>query len=145
MEGRRTHEAGLLERSNDARLVRRGDDGHWVALILHPLQLLIGARALNTLLGELLRDFLKFTTDELVLLFLWHAEVVLLLQTEDHVAEVVAYEVLEEAINGVGLVDVVLLHDLVGEVGACFESETLRLAESVVTVEEDVFDLCNTM
>jgi hypothetical protein len=35
----------------------------------------------------------------------------------------------------------VLLEHLVGEIGTCLEGETLRLAEGVVTVEEDVLDL----
>ena len=39
--------------------------------------------------------------------------------------------------------EVVLLHHLVGEIGTCFECKTLGLAEGVVTVEEDVFDLLN--
>ena len=65
----------------------------------------------------------------------------LLLEADEHVAEVVTDEVLEERVDSVGSVDVVLLHHLIGEIGTCFERETLRLAESVVTVEEDVFDL----
>ena len=65
----------------------------------------------------------------------------LLLEADEHVAEVVADEVFEERVDSVGSVDVVLLHHLIGEIGTCFERETLRLAESVVTVEEDVFDL----
>ena len=34
-----------------------------------------------------------------------------------------------------------LLEHLVGEIRTCLEGKTLRLAEGVVTVEEDVLDL----
>lgn len=136
-----THETGLLERGDDTRFGGRRDDGHRVALIMSPLQHLVGSWALHAALGELLRDFLELTGDERLLLFIAHLEVVLLHESLDHAAEVHAHEVGEEAIDGVFLVDVVLLHDLVGEIGAGFESETLRLAESVVAVEEDIFDL----
>ena len=74
-----------------------------------------------------------------------HGEVVLLLKANEHVAEVVAYEVFEQRVGVVGGIDVVLLHHLIGEIGTCFERETLRLAESVVTVEEDIFDLLETL
>ena len=130
-----THETSLLERGDHTRFGGRRDDGHRVALIMSPLQHLVGSWALDAALGELLRDFIKLTRDERILLFIAHLEVVLLHESLDHAAEVHAHEVGEEAI------DVVLLHDLVGEVGAGFEGETLRLAESVVTVEEDIFDL----
>ena len=63
------------------------------------------------------------------------------MKSSDHAAEVHADELAEQAINGVGFVDIVLLANLVGELRASFEGETLRLAESVVTVEEDVLDL----
>lgn len=65
----------------------------------------------------------------------------LLLEADEHVAEVVAYEIFEERVDIVSGIDVVLLHHLIGEIGTCFEGETLRLAESVVAVEEDVFGL----
>ena len=136
-----THKTGLLEGGNDARLGRGGDDSHWVALVVSPLQLLVRTWALHTASGQLLGDLVELTVDELVLLIFTHLEVMLLHESLDHPAEVHAHEVGEEAIDGVGLVDVVLLHDLVGKVGACFEGETLRLAESVVAVEEDILDL----
>lgn len=39
-------------------------------------------------------------------------------------------------------VDLVLLEDLVGKIGARLESITLRDDESVVAVEENVLELC---
>jgi len=36
------------------------------------------------------------------------------------------------------------LHDLVGEISTGFEGKTLRLAESVVTIEENIVDLYDT-
>ena len=137
----RTHEVGLLEGGNDTRLSRRGDDSHRVALSLDPLHLLRHPWALLALGRELLGDLVELAGDEGVLLFLIHGEVVLLLEAEEHVAEVVAHEVLEKGVDIVDGVDVVLLHHLIGEVGTSFEGETLRLAESVVTVEEDVLGL----
>jgi hypothetical protein len=70
---------------------------------------------------------------------------VLLLEPDEHVAEVVAHEVFEQRVGIVGGIDVVLLHHLIGEIGTCFEGETLRLAESVVTVEEDVLGLLDIL
>lgn len=65
----------------------------------------------------------------------------LLLKADEHVAEVVADEILKEAVGGVAGIDVVLLEHLVGEVGTCLEGQTLGLAKGVVAVEEDVLDL----
>jgi hypothetical protein len=53
----------------------------------------------------------------------------------------VAHEVFEEAVGGVGSVDLVLGEDLIGEVGTSLEGDTLGLAQGVVTVEEDVLAL----
>ena len=65
----------------------------------------------------------------------------LLLKTGHHASEVLANEVFEEGVGGIALRLVVLLEDLIGEVGTCFESKTLREAKGVVAVEEDVLDL----
>ena len=137
----RTHEVGLLEGGNDTWLCRCGDDGHWVALLLDPFHLLGDTWALLALLRELGCDGRELTTDVVLLLVLAHLEVVLLLESNEHVTEVVSHEVVEEGVDIVGCIDVVLLEHLVCEFSTCFESETLRLAEGVVTVEEDVFDL----
>lgn len=110
-------------------------------MILDPLQLLIGAGAFLALLRELLGDSVKLSGDILVHFILAHLEVVLLLQANEHVAEVVADEVFEEGVDIVSGIDIVLFHDLIGEIGTGLEGQTLRLAEGVVTVEEDVFDL----
>jgi hypothetical protein len=136
-----THEVALLERGDDTRLGGGRDDGHGVALLLHPLELLSHARALSALLRELLGDLAELTSHEVVLLLLWHLEVVLLLQAENHVAEIVPHEVFEQRVGVVSGLDVVLLHDLVGEIRTCLERQTLGLAERVVAVEEDVLDL----
>jgi hypothetical protein len=66
---------------------------------------------------------------------------VLGLQGIEHAAEVVADKVFEQLLSGVLVVDLVLCEDLIGELGAGLESQTLRLAERVVAVEEDVLDL----
>jgi hypothetical protein len=110
-------------------------------LSLDPLELLSHAWALGALLGELLGDLAKLTGNEVLLLLVRHGEVVLLLQADEHVAEVVADEVFEEGVGVVGGIDVVLLHHLVGEISTSLERQTLGLAEGVVAVEEDVFDL----
>lgn len=65
----------------------------------------------------------------------------LLLETDAHAAEVLADEVFEEGLGGVTGVDVMLLQDLVGEVGTGLEGEVLAEAQCVVAVEEDVLDL----
>ena len=140
-----THEIGLLERCKNAWLSRGRDDSHWVALSLSPLHLLSHAWALLALVRKLLGDRVKLTSNELLLLVITHGEVVLLLQSDEHVAEVVTDKVLEERVDVVGGIDVVLLHHFVGEVGTSLEGKTLRLAESVVTVEEDIFDLGNRL
>ena len=110
-------------------------------MVLGPLELFGDTGALDALLGELFDDLAELTVDELVNLVAAHLEIVLLLQAEEHVAEVVADKVLEERVGVIVGVNVVLLEYLVGEIGACLEGKTLRLAEGVVTVEEDVFDL----
>ena len=108
---------------------------------MHPREHLIGTGTFLTPGGEFLGDLLKLTGDVRILLLLAHCEVVLLLQTYDHVTEVVPDEVRQEAVDRVGFTDVVLLHNLIGEISACFERKTLRLAKRIVTVQEDVFDL----
>jgi hypothetical protein len=68
---------------------------------------------------------------------------VLGLQGEQHAAEVVADEVLEQGLGRVALVgDAMLVEDLVGELGAGLKGQVLRLAEGVVAVEQDVLGLC---
>ena len=134
-------EADLVERGKDARFCRSADDGHWVALLLEPCQLVTCTWALLALLGELGSDATKFLVDVLLDLVIWHLEVVLLLEIGDHASEVLAYELLEELVDSVAFFLVVLLEKLVGEVCTSFEGETLGEAESVVTVEEDILDL----
>ena len=135
------HEVRLLERSNDPRLCGSRHNAHRVALRLGPLELLRHARALGALLAELLGDAVELHADVFLDFVLLHLEVVLLLQAEEHVAEVVANEVLQEAVGVIAGIDLVLLEHLVGEIGASLEGETLGLAERVIAVEEDVLDL----
>ena len=134
---------GLLERGNDSALGGGADDGHGVALVLKLLQLLGDARTLNSLLTELLGDRAELARHEVIDVLVTHGEAVLLLQTVEHAAEVVADVVLEQLGTGVvrRVLDIVLLHHLVGEVGAGLESKMLRLDERVVAVEHDVLDL----
>jgi hypothetical protein len=70
-----------------------------------------------------------------------HFEVVLLLQSLEHVAEVVADELFKERVCVIFGVYLVLCEYLIAEIGTCFESETLRLTERVVAVKEDILDL----
>lgn len=139
--GEEAHEVGLLEGCNDTWLGGGRDDRHWVALSLGPLELLSDTWALDALLAQLGSDAAELHVDILVDLLRRHGEVVLLLEADEHVAEIVADEVLEQRVGGVASIDAVLLQNLIGEVGTSFEGETLRLAEGVVAVEEDVLDL----
>jgi len=68
-------------------------------------------------------------------------EVEFLLQGDDHAAEVLADEVVEQLGAGVSLVDFVFGEDLVGEVGAGFEGEFFAKDEGVIAVEEDFGNL----
>ena len=65
----------------------------------------------------------------------------LLLESDEHAAEVFPYELLEKGVDGVGGIDVVLLQHFIRELRACLERQTLRLAESVVAVKENIFHL----
>ena len=135
------HEVGSLQTGNDTGLGRRADDGHGVALGFDPLHLLSDTGAFLAFLGELLGDTSEFLGDIVVLLLRAHGEVVLLLEADEHVAEVVANEIFEQRVGGVAGIDAVFLHDLIGEVRTSLEGQTLRLAQRVVAVEEDVFNL----
>jgi hypothetical protein len=123
--GEEAHEVGLDEGGDDAGLGRGRDDGHGVALLLEPLELLGDAGALDALLRELLDDLAELAVDVLVDFFGGHFELVLLLQADEHVAEVVADKVLKQGVGIVFGIDVVLLEHLVGEVGTCLKGETL--------------------
>ena len=70
-----------------------------------------------------------------------HGEVLLGLEGLEHAAEVVSDKVLEQLLGRVALRLALLLEDLIGELGAGLEGETLRLAECVVAVEQDVLGL----
>lgn len=134
-------DAGLLYGGNDTALGRGADDGHGVALFLELVKLSGNTGALDGLLAELLGDSTKLLLDIVVELGVGHGEVVLLLEALEHATEVVSDEVLEQRVGGVAGVDVVLLHDDVGQLSASREGHTLRLDERVVAVEHDVLDL----
>ena len=134
-------DAGLLQASNNTWLRTGADDTHRVSLLLELGQLLWCAWAWLALLTELLGDAAEFLCNVVVEFLRSHGEVVLLLQADAHATEVLANEVVEERLGGVPGVDVVLLHDLVGQVGASLEGEVLTEAEGVVAVEEDILDL----
>lgn len=136
-----TEQVGLLQGCQDTRLGRGRDDSHRVTLLLSPLELLRHAGALGAFLAELLGDLAQLPSDVVLTLLITHGEVVLLLQTDEHVAEVVAHKVLQERIGVVAGVNLVLLQHLVGEIRTCLERQTLRLAERVVAVEQDILDL----
>lgn len=68
-------------------------------------------------------------------------EVEVFLQGDDHAAEVLADEVVEQLGAGVAFLDFVFGEDLVGEVGAGFEGEFFAEDEGVVAVEEDFGNL----
>ena len=135
-------DANLLDRGNDTWLSRGGDNRHLVALVLDPLHHLWHAWAWLALLGQLSGDGTKLTVDVGIDLLWAHLEVVDLLQLVAHAAEVLANERLEQLVHIVLVVDVVLLENLVAEVGASLEGEELGLGERVVAVEENVVDLC---
>lgn len=59
----------------------------------------------------------------------------LLLEVDHHATEVLTNEVFEERVDSVAVGLAILLQQLISEVCTSFESQTLREAESVVTVE----------
>jgi hypothetical protein len=65
----------------------------------------------------------------------------LLLQTDHHATEVLTDKCLKKLMNGVALLDLVVLKDFICEVCACFKSEPLGQNEGVVAIEEDILDL----
>ena len=90
------HQVGLLERGHDARLGRSADHGHRITLLLQLLELLGHARARLSLFIEFLNHFAQFGFHVVLKLLWFHGEVVLLLQTDHHAAEVLADKVLEQ-------------------------------------------------
>src|ERR1700722_15529565 len=74
-------------------------------------------------------------------LFLRQLEVVLLLQGHYHTTEVLPNKVNDELIPSVAVSDSLFRKDLIGEVSTCFEGNLFGENKSVVTVEQEVFDL----
>lgn len=118
-------DVGLLERGNDTGLGRGADNRHGIAGLVQALKLFGGTRAWLALGLELGSDCAQLLADVLLELICGHLEVVLLLETNHHAAEVLANEGFEEVINGVALLDLVDLEEFIGEIGAGFEGETL--------------------
>ena len=100
-----------------------------------------GAGAFFTMGENLLDHFIHLTADILFKLVLGEGEVVILLKRTHHTTEVLANIGLDQLFAGISLALVLRLHDLVGEVGTCFECKFLGEHESIVAVEEEVFDL----
>lgn len=65
----------------------------------------------------------------------------LLAEAEQHAAEVLADEFGQERFTGIVGVEVVLLEDVVGEIGASGEGEFLGENKGVVAIEEEGSDL----
>ena len=126
--GEVVHDVGLLKTGNHTRLCTGADNAHGVSLLLEFLQLLRCTRAWLALLTELLGDTTEFLANVVVKLFWRHGEVVLLLKTDTHATEVLPNEVFEEGFGGIAGIDVVLLHDFIGEVGTSLEGEVLAEA-----------------
>ena len=119
------HLIRLDQARHDSALRARAHHGHGVALLLQVLQLLRGAGALGALFAELGGDAVELLAHVELQLVLGQLKVVLLLQAEQHAAEVVADKVFEEGVGGVAFREAFLLQDLVGEVGASLEGATL--------------------
>jgi hypothetical protein len=131
----------LLDTGDNAGLGRGADNGHRVALLLSPLKLLGNTRARLALLAQLGSDGAELAVNISINLLGGHGEAMLLLETDEHATEVVANKVFEELVDSVSLGLAPLLKDLVGQVGASLEGKTLRQAEGVVAVEQNVLDL----
>ena len=126
--GEVVHDVGFLETGNHTRLCTGADNAHWVSLLLELLQLLWCTRAWLAFLAEFLCDSTEFLTNVVVKLLWRHGEVVLLLKTDAHATEVLPNEVFEEGFGGIAGIDVVLLHDLIGQVGTSLEGKMLAEA-----------------
>jgi hypothetical protein len=132
---------GLLQRRDDTRSGGGGHDGHWVPLALQPLESLRHTVAHGGLGPQLGDDGVDLAGDVSVNLLGGHGEAMLFLQADHHAAEVLANKGLQKLMHSVALGDLVVLEDLIGEVGAGLEGQLLREDESVVAVEKDVLDL----
>ena len=126
--GEVVHDVGLLKTGNHTRLCTGADNAHGVSLLLEFLQLLRCTGAWLALLTELLGDTTEFLANVVVKLFWRHGEVVLLLKSDTHATEVLPNEVFKEGFGGIAGIDVVLLHDFIGEVGTSLEGEVLAEA-----------------
>ena len=117
--------ADLLYAGDDTGLGGGADNGHGVALLLQALKLLRNAGAGLALLAQLGGDGAELAVNVGIDLIRGHGEAVLLLQADEHAAEVVADEVLQQLLNGVALRLAPFLQDLVSQVRAGLEGQTL--------------------
>jgi hypothetical protein len=117
--------ASLLDASDDTGLGRGADDGHGVALLLGPFQLLGNARAGLALLAQLGSDGSELAVNVGIDLLGGHGEAMLLLKAHEHATKVVADKVLQELIDGVSLRFAPLLEHLIGQIGAGFKGKAL--------------------
>src|SRR5271170_6672643 len=90
---------------------------------------------------ELLNDCVLLILHIALKLFLRQLEVVFLLQGHHHTTEVLPNKVDDELIPSVAVSDSLFRKDLIGEIGTCFEGNLFGENKSVVTVEQEVFDL----
>lgn len=134
-------DASFLQRGNDTGLGGGADNGHRIALLLEGLELLRRTGARSAFLAQLGGDGTKLTVNVGISLIGRHGKAMLLLEANEHTTEVLANEVLKQLLNGVPLRLAPFLEDLISQVGASLKSQTLRQAEGIVAVEQDVFDL----
>jgi hypothetical protein len=96
-------DADFLHAGHDTGFGGGADNGHWVAHLLHLLELLGCAGAGGCFLAQLGGDGSQLAVDVGIELFWGHGEVVFLLETDHHAAEIVADEVFEELLDGVAV------------------------------------------
>lgn len=128
-------------RLHSAERRRRYDSQVVFPLVMQLLQFVHGTRAWLGLLLEHLDHLAQFLVDVVVELLVAEREVVFFAERGHHAAEVLADEVFEEGRAGVAVGETLLLEDLIGELGAGFESEGFGEHKGVVAVEEDRSDL----
>jgi hypothetical protein len=134
--------ADLLDAGNDSWFGGRGDNSH--AIFSGFFQCLELGSSTLALLGfgfKILYHLVHLLTNIVVQLVLRQGEVVLLLNGHHHAAEVLADEIFDQLVASVAVRDALFLEDGVGEVGTCFEGEDFGEDQSVITVEEEIFDL----
>lgn len=137
-------DADLLQGRDDTRFGAGAHHRHRVSLLLEPLQLFWCTRARGGLLTELLRHRAQLALDIVIQLLIRQLEVVFFLQPQQHASKILAHEILEETVDVIPGRYAMLFEKLVGQVRTGFESQSLREDKSIIAVEENVFDLCQS-